>query len=169
MLLTSRSSHPTNTTLGPPTEELVKTRWRHCGDTGTLTRPISHVCDRITVNHHDCPVRAKPRDITRSSEHAHPFFATDHENDTVKLRGTDVVRSETTIYVLVIVASLGAMIAMHRGRRAQSDTTSCVHGDGPASHSITGDRPPSETPVDELRPLERHHEGPRAAGRHRDR
>ncbi len=86
----------------------------------------------------------------------------------MRLKGRDVVRSETTIYVLVILASLGAMVAMHRGRHDYAGCTDCRHGAGPADRSATDDPPPNEVPADELTSLERHHAGLRGAGRFED-
>lgn len=121
------------------------------------------------VPSHTIGVTRAGQAVTTISDHAHEFFATSSENVAMRLKGRDVVRSETTIYVLVIVASLGAMIAMHRGRQTHAGCTDCCHGAGPADRSATDDPPPNEAPADELTSLERHHAGERGVGRFRDR
>ncbi len=77
----------------------------------------------------------------------------------MKLDGLVVLRSQTTIYVLAIVASLGAMIAMHRGKRVHVDRTDCSQGDQLEMHYASDDRSMDESLSDELRPLERHDVG----------
>ena len=118
---------------------------------------------------HAIGVNRAGRAVTTFSDHAHEFFATSRETDAMRLKGRDVARSETTIYVLVIAASLGAMIAMHRGRQTHGGCTGCCHGPGPADRSATDDPPPNEAPTDEPTALERHHAGRRDVDRFWDR
>lgn len=127
----------------------------------------SPVSGRVTS--HTIGVNRAGRAVTTSSDHEHEFFATSRETDAMRLKGRDVVRSETTIYVLVIAASLGAMIAMHRGRQTHAGCSDCCHGAGPADRSATDDTPPNEAPTDAPTSLQRHHADRRGVGRFRDR
>jgi len=77
--------------------------------------------------------------VTGSSEFAHTFFRSDRETHQMRLNDTDALRSVTTIYVLLIAASLGAMLVVHRGRRDDQDSD-CAHGDG-QGHLLFDHRP----------------------------
>ncbi len=87
----------------------------------------------------------------------------------MRLKGQHVVRSETTIYVLLIVASLGAMVTIHRGRHTHAGCADCCHDAREAHRSTTADSPPNEERVDDLTAHARHHGGQRVTDRHRDR
>ena len=84
--------------------------------------------------------------VTESSEFAHTFFRSDRETHQMRLNDTDALRSVTTIYVLLIAASLGAMLVVHRGRRDDEDS-GCDHGDGRGRCCSTIDQPPNEVLV----------------------
>ena len=106
----------------------------------------------------DASLRPSPRHhhesggpvVTGSSEFAHTFFRPDRETHQMRLNDTDALRSVTTIYLLLIGASLGAMLVVHRGRRDDQDSD-CAHGDGQGHCCSTIDQPPREVP------LEKHH------------
>ena len=106
--------------------------------------------------------------ITGSSQFAHGFFRPDRETHQMRLNDTDALRSVTTIYVLLIAASLAAMLVVHRGRRDDEDAH-CAHGDGHGRCCSAIDQAPDEVLVAANRTDERSRVDRGCSPRRRDR
>ena len=81
-----------------------------------VPEPPSTFTEPGHVPSHTIGVTRAGQVVTTFADYAHEFFITSSEHDAMRLKGRNVVRSETTMSVLVIAASLGAMIAIQRGR-----------------------------------------------------